>query len=70
MSEPAPTTEPVLLTAPLTKECADAKLLTTNEALMSSLFVVPVLVNVAVFVLLDDPTCVAGPTSFKAWQTN
>ena len=37
---------------------------------MSSLFVVPVLVKVAVEVLLEEPLCVEAPTSCSDLQTN
>ena len=70
VNAPAPTNAPVLLTAPLTNECAEANWLTTSEELISSLSVVPVFVKVAVVVLLEDPVCVDGPASCKALQIN
>ena len=52
---PAPTNDPVLLTALLAKECAAAKRLTTKEELMSSLSEVPVFSKVAVVLSLLCP---------------
>ena len=44
---PAPTSEPVLLTAELTRECAEASWLTTKEEFISSLLVVPTVLCIA-----------------------
>ena len=56
VKEPAPTVDPELLYAPVTNVCELASEDTTKEASMFSVPVVPVVVNLAIVVLLEDPT--------------
>ena len=60
----------MLLTAPLTNECAEANWVTISDELMSSLSVAPVFVNVAVEVLLEEPKWVEGAKSCRLWVAN